>query len=269
MSIFQAILWGVLQGLTEFIPVSSSGHLVLVPWLFHASPPGFNYDVIVHLGTLVALLVYFRRDVGQLLLGAWQIVRTRRLATPEARLVWWIVLSAIPASLLGFLFNDLIKGTFTTPILVSLLLLVTGALLMIGERLSRRDRPLGDLRASDAVVIGLAQACALLPGISRSGATIATGLLRGLDRESAARFSFLMVIPVILGATAWNVLRLVGGGGTSAQIVPLALGFAAALVSGYGALRFLLSYVRARGLRPFAYYCWGMGILGLVVALVR
>lgn len=267
MTMWEAVLWGVLQGATEFLPVSSSGHLVLAPWLLGRSAPSVTFDVIVHAGTLLAMVVYFWRDILALLAGLWQSWRRRQL-TPEGRLALMIAVSAVPAGLAGLLLEDYLGAAFGAPKGVAALLLVTGALLAMSERLGRRERPLETLSWRDAVTIGLAQGVALLPGISRSGATISAGLLRGLDREAATRFGFLMVLPLVAGATAYELLGLSGEGGQVASGL-LVTGFAVAAVTGYVALRLLLGLVRRHSLWPFAIYCWAMGLFSLVMVAVR
>ena len=249
MSIWQAIFLGFVQGATEFLPVSSSGHLVLVPWLLHWPEPSVTYDVIVHLGTLVAVTAAFWRDIGHLLAGGWRLLRTRRLVDGEARLVALLALSAVPGALLGYLLDDWFSALFGYPLRVSLLLAITGFLLVLGDRLGRRVRPMTDMSFPDALVLGLAQGCAIAPGISRSGATIAAGLLRGLDRESATRFSFLMSLPIILGATGYKMVQLAMGQGPALLPTHLLAGLAAAAVSGYVAVRLFLHHVRRRSLR--------------------
>ncbi len=269
MSVIEALLWGVLQGLTEFLPVSSSGHLVLVPWLLRQHPPSFTFDVLVHLGTLVAILVYFRRDLASLVQGIWDLLRYRQLATPEAHLAWFVGLSAVPAVLVALLVGDQLERLFGTPPAAAALLLVTGTVLFLAERLAARQRQAASLSTRKAVTIGLAQSVALAPGISRSGATISAGLALGLERPQAARFSFLMAIPVVLGATALEGLDLIRGAVVAESPWVLAAGFVAALVSGYGTIALLLQYVQRHSLRPFAYYCWAIGLLGLAVYLLR
>ena len=269
MPFFQAIVLGLLQGITEFIPVSSSGHLVVIPWVLGWDDPGLTYDTILHLGTLVAVVLYFRRDILELLSAWWQSLRQRKLETPHARLAWLIVVSAIPAALLGFFLNDFFEQLFGSPRAASLLLLVTGGLLLASERLGRRNKALGSLSFVDALLVGLAQGCAIAPGISRSGATISVGLLRGLNREEAARFSFLIAIPIIAGAAGLQLLKATSAGFVSSGGLALVVGFVTASVSGYVAIRFLLKHVRAHDLRPFAYYCWAIGLIGLILTFVR
>jgi len=264
-----AVLWGILQGVTEFLPVSSSGHLALIPWLLGGPVPGLLFDLVVHGGTLLAILAYFGRDIKGLFVGVWRLVRRRRADTPEGALVWWILVSALPAAVAGALASDLVERTLNAPWMVSAFLAVTGGILYLAERLGRRTRALDSLGWRDALWIGLAQAVALLPGISRSGATISAGLMRGLERQAAARFSFLMALPAIAGALMMEILHALRGGLPPAEGASLWVGFAASALSGYLALRFLFRHIQVRSLRPFAYYCWAIAFVGLAVSLLR
>jgi len=265
MSLLQAVILGVLQGITEFLPVSSSGHLVLIPGMLGWPDPGICYDAVVHLGTFVAVAVYFWRDIIALLVAWWESVRTRKVATTEARVAWTIIIGTIPGAIMGALLEDSFERLFGSPGTVSILLLATGVLLFVGETVGRQKRQMASLGLWDAVVLGIAQGCAIAPGISRSGATISAGLLRGLDRGTAARFSFLLGIPLVAGAAGMQVLGVLTERQGTVDWALLVVGFAVALVSGYGAIRFLLGYVGRHGLRPFAYYCWALGLVGLVV----
>lgn len=260
MNLFQAFLLGVLQGATEFLPVSSSGHLVLVPWLLGWAPSGLAFDVVVHWGTALAVVVYFWRD--------WvNIVKKARFS--EKNLACLILLGTIPAALLGYLLDDFFEGMFARPIAAASFLLVTAAILTASERLGRRERDLDTLTWLDALLVGLAQALAILPGISRSGSTIAAGLARGLRRELAARFSFLLATPIILGAGLLKVLALAQAGGLAAQAPALAVGFVTAGAVGLGCIHFLMRYLQRRRLYPFAIYCAAVGVICLLVALAR
>jgi len=273
MSILQALFLGVLQGATEFLPVSSSGHLVLAPWLLGWDSPGLAFDAVVHWGTAVAVVVYFWRDWVSLVQAAlrWVSRTLRRARTaPEPsqgeRLVWLIVLGTVPAAVIGYLLEDFFEGMFGRPAAAAGFLLVTAALLTISEWLGRRERDLDALNWLDALVVGLAQALAIFPGISRSGATIAAGLSRGLRREPAARFSFLLATPVILGAGLFKVVDLARVGGLAAQVPTLAVGFISAGVVGLACIHFLLRYLQRRRLYPFAVYCAVLGVACLIVA---
>jgi undecaprenyl-diphosphatase len=265
----QALLMGLLQGVTEFLPVSSSGHLVLVPWLLGWPSPGLAFDAVLHLGTLLAVLAYMRAEIAVVVAGWWRSLRRRRMELPEERLGWLVIVSAIPGGALGFLAEGYVEALFASPRSVAFLLLVTGLLLVASERLGRGIRSIDQAGLRDAVWIGLAQALAIAPGISRSGATIAGGLLRGLRREDAARFSFLMVIPIIAGAAGLQLARLVGAGIDASYGVNLLAGFAVAFLAGYAAIGFLLGHLRTRTLLPFALYCWGFGLLTLIITYIR
>lgn len=267
MSALQALLLGLLQGATEFIPISSSGHLVLVPWLLGWQEPGLAFDAVVHWGTLLAVVGYFWRDLA-LLAQAWlQGWRTRSWPDPQGRLAWLILLGTLPAVALGLLLEEWFEALFSAPTMVAGFLLVTGLLLVVSERLGRRERGEGELGWLDALLIGLGQAMAIAPGISRSGATMAAGLLRGLRREAAARFSFLLALPVILGAGVLQLAKLAASEQGRGEWPTLALGFITAAASGYLCIRFLLGYLRHHSLYPFALYCCVAGLVALALSL--
>ncbi len=265
MSVIRALILGILQGATEFVPVSSSGHLVLVPWLLGWENPGLTFDVVVHLGTLVAVLAVFWRDALRLIAAWWRNLRGGEM-TVDAKIAWCIIIGSIPAAILGYLFEGVLERAFDSPLWVAGFLLVTGAILTLSERLGRRTRGFPSLTWLDAALIGLAQAGAILPGISRSGATIGAGLTRGLERDVAARFSFLLAMPVVAGAGALALLDFASAPSTGdVSIAAMAVGFVAAAASGYLCIRFLLNFVRQHSLLPFAIYCWCAGLLALVV----
>ncbi|RME41645.1 MAG: undecaprenyl-diphosphatase UppP [Caldilineae bacterium] len=269
MTPLQAIVLGLLQGATEFLPISSSGHLVLVPWLLGWNASGLTFDTTVHLGTLVAVVVYFWRDIEQIVVGVLKTLRDRNLDDFYGRLGWLIVVGSIPAAVAGALLESFFERLFGTPALVSIFLLVTGLILLLSERVARRTRELETIGWRDSVLIGLAQAAAIAPGISRSGSTIAAGLALGIRREAAARFSFLLALPVIFGAGMLKLKDAIAVGVSGDEVTLLVLGFGAAAVSGYACIHFLLRYVRRRSLYLFTAYCWAFGLFGLVVALVR
>ena len=282
MNLFQAFFLGILQGATEFLPVSSSGHLVLVPWLLGWASPGLAFDAVVHWGTALAVVAYFWRDWVSLVRAALLSLRAltlRRLRTEpslepsqgsqDARLAWLILLGTVPAALIGWLLEDFFEHMFGRPAAAAVFLLVTAGILTASERFGRRERDLDTLTWPDALLVGLAQALAIFPGISRSGSTIAAGLARGLRREPAARFSFLLATPVILGAGLLKVVDLAQMGGLAAQVPSLAVGFAAAGVVGFGCIHFLLRYLQRRRLYPFAVYCAIAGAACLIVAVLR
>jgi len=269
VNLFQALFLGFLQGATEFLPVSSSGHLVLVPWLLGWDSPGLVFDAVVHWGTALAVVVYFWRDWISIAQAVFRSLLDRSLADSQVRLAWFIVLGTIPAALLGYLLEDFFEAMFGRPAAAAGFLLVTAAILTISERLGRRERDLDTLTWLDALLVGLAQALAILPGISRSGSTIAAGLVRGLRREAAARFSFLLATPIIIGAGLLKVLALAQAGGLAAQAPTLAVGFVVAGAVGLGCIYFLMRYLQRRSLYPFAVYCAVASLLCLLVALVR
>jgi len=269
MDILQAIVLGILQGATEFIPVSSSGHLVLVPWLLRWPQPGLVFDTIVHWGTLLAVVAYFWKD-WWLLIGAWLRGLVRwDWSDPQARMLWLLALGSVPAALLGYFLEDFFEGLFSEPAWVSIFLLVTAALLAGSERIARQARQARDLGWRDALIIGLGQAAAIAPGISRSGATISAGLWRGLERTEAARFSFLLGTPIIFGAGLFQLLDLFAEPNPLAHVSILAVGFVAAALSGYVCIWTLLRYLQRGRLYPFAVYCALAGTFFLLVALFR
>lgn len=268
MSIAQGILLGILQGATEFIPVSSSGHLVLVPWLLGWKTPDLVFDTVVHWGTLLALLAFFRNDWRQLISASLRNLRHRDSRDPQSRLFYLLIAGTLPAAAIGFLFEDLFESLFAAPTWVSFFLLVTAGLLVLGERLGKKTRELAGIRLVDALLIGLMQAASIAPGISRSGATTAQGLLLGLERPAAARFSFLLATPIIFGAGIFKLLDLVKAAESLATLPTLAAGFCAALVAGYLCIWGLLRYLQRGKLYPFAVYCALAGVLCLVVGVL-
>ncbi len=255
MSILEAIILGILQGATEFLPISSSGHLVLVPYLFTLAEPGLTLISIVHEGTLLAVLVYFRQDLWKIARGVLDGLRRRQpLATAESRLGWFIILGSVPAGAVGLLFADFFEEAFGAPAVAAGFLLVTAVLLVTGERLLSGKKDLAQLTWLDALVIGFFQMLALFPGISRSGSTITAGLMRGFDRATAARFSFLLGIPAILGAGLLSMVDLVQAGNLGSQWPALLAGFVAAALSGYACIHFLLTWLKQRSLYIFVGY---------------
>jgi undecaprenyl-diphosphatase len=269
MKVVQALILGIVQGATEFVPISSSAHLVLVPWLLNWPEPGLAFDTIVHWGTLVAVVAVFWRDFVALARGWAKSLVDRKLNPPAAKLAWLIIVGTVPAALLGFFWEGFFESLFSSPGWVAALLLVTGAILALSERLGRRQRSLNDLGWLDSVLIGLAQGLAIAPGISRSGATMATGLLRGVKRDAAARFSFLLATPIIFGAGLWQLVELLQAGAIGVQLLLLFVGFLAAAMSGYLCIKFLLAYLRQGRLYVFAIYCWLAGVGSLIVFWMR
>ena len=265
---------GIVQGLTEFLPVSSSGHLIVVPFLLGWDDPFLNslaFSVMLHLGTLVALLAYFREDWARLIPAGLAAVRDRSFrGDPDRRLAGLLVAATIPAALAGLLFNDLIEDQFRHVGMVVVMLVVGGVILFVADRVGRRSRGIADITVPVATGIGAAQALALIPGISRSGISISAGRLAGLDREPAARFAFLMATPITAGAILFEARRLLTGeAGVDVAIAPLVVGMVAALVSGLVAIHFTLRYLRTRSLDIFVWYRFALAAVVLVVWLAR
>jgi undecaprenyl-diphosphatase len=260
--IFQAIVMGLVQGLTEFIPVSSSAHLELVPWILgweqDALIGSLSFNVFLHLGTLIALLVNVWRDWLRLLRAMWRSVVERDIGEDRDRkLGWLLVLASIPAALIGFAFEDAIEAAFhgddnMSRLAICGFLVIGAAVLFVADRFGSRQRDLDHVGAGRALTIGLSQAAALLPGISRSGATMSTGLAFGLTRETAARFSFLLATPITLGAGLYGSRHLLTASHTSTEWVAIAAGFVAAAVSGALAIGFLLRWLRTRSMAVFS-----------------
>lgn len=270
MDLFQALILGIVQGATEYIPVSSSAHLVIVPWLLGWPDASFAFQVLVQWGTLVGVFVFFWKDIWAIVGGVLQGLRQKKpLATFEAKLGWLVVVSTIPAVVLGLLFKDFFEAAFTAPVFAGGLLILTALLLVIAERYGSRQRELESLDWLDAVIIGFWQAAAILPGISRSGATISGAVLRGFDRPAAARFSFLMSIPALLGAGVVALNDLVEANILAAELPTIAVGFVAAAISGYICIRWLLHYLQRHSLYIFAVYCVAFSLLTIFVALMR
>lgn len=259
MSLLEAIFLGILQGATEFLPISSSGHLVLVPAVLDLAPPDLVFIGLVHLGTLLAVLIYFRQDIVDILRGWFDGLRRRApMGSTESRLGWYILAGTIPAAAAGFFLESFFEQAFGTPVIAAFFLLVTGALLVTGERLMTGEKTVATMTWLDAIVIGLFQMLALFPGLSRSGSTITGGLLRGLDRPTAARYSFLLGIPAITGAGLLSLIDIFGAEQTVSLWVYLG-GFVAAAVSGYLCIAFLLNWVKSHSLYIFAAYCFLVG----------
>jgi undecaprenyl-diphosphatase len=255
----QALLLGVVQGLTEFLPISSSGHLILVPWLldfdYLEEHEDFNktFDVAVHAGTLVAVLVYFRHEIWRLIKAALKSIGRRKISTPDERLAWLIALATVPAAAVGAAFSDTIEEDFGDPWQIAILLIVFGLVLWLADRLPE-CRQMESLSWVEAAGIGVAQAIALAPGTSRAGITITAGRFLGLTRDAAARFSFLMLAPVVAGATVFKGAEVVRDGLPAGSTGPILVGFAAAAVSGFGAIWGLLRYVRTHSYNVFVVY---------------
>jgi len=268
MTFVQAVILGIVQGLTEFIPVSSSGHLVLVPhflgWEFSRSQ-AFIFDVLVQWGTLFAVFIYFWKDLTVIATAFVRgIIQGKPFADPDSRMGWYLIVATIPAVLAGLLGKDLIEHAFASAKMTGVFLIGTAVLLVIAETVGHRNRSMEEVTWKDGLWIGCSQVLALLPGISRSGSTIAGGMTRHLDRSSAARFSFLMSVPVMLGAGVLAFKDLADLPAANDFLMPLMVGFVAALISGYVAIRWLIAYLSKHSLYVFAVYCVVLGLFVIV-----
>jgi len=273
MTIFQAIVLGVIQGLTEFLPISSSAHLVIVPYFLNwkiASETAFVFDVLVQIGTLTAVIFYFWRDLVAIasawLRGLW--TKKPFVETP-ARMGWYLILATIPAGVFGLFLKDQVEAAFSSPNKTAIFLFVTAAFLFIAERFGSPDRSFTQIEWKDAVWIGFFQVFSLFPGISRSGSTITGGMLRKLDRPTAARFSFLMAVPIMVAAGAAASLDLLRMENIASLGPILLAGFVTSAGVGYLAIRWLLFYLSRRHLYGFTIYCMIVGGITLGVGLVR
>jgi len=270
VDIFEAIILGIIQGATEFLPISSSGHLLLVPSLFNLDEPNLNAIAMAHQGTLLAVIVFFRHDLWQIITSVFKGIKNRQpLATADSRLGWYIAAGSIPAVIIGLLFDDLIQEVISNPNIAAVLLIGNAGILVLGERALKGGKTLLNIKLSDAMSIGLAQAFALLPGISRSGITMSVGLGRGFDRSTAARFSLLLGVPVIAGAGLLAAVDLAQSPDIGSQLGFLALTFLTAFIVGYLCIYFLLKWVRGHSLYIFAAYCAVAGSLYLLVEWIR
>ena len=270
MSNLEALLLGIVQGLTEFLPISSSGHLILVPWLqsytFLQNHEAFNktFDVALHAGTLIAAIAYFRVEVVTLIRGFIQAVRQRAIRTTEQRLSVAIAIGTVPAVIAGGLGSSFIDEHLGEPWMIAIQLILFGALLGYADRMPQRRR-LGEATLRDGWYVGLAQVLALAPGTSRSGITITAARWLGLDRDSAARFSFLLLIPAVAGATVYKAASAVHEGLPHGVAGPMVVGTIAAAVSGYLAISFLLRLLRTTSYRPFVLYRYAVGVGVLLI----
>ena len=286
ITILQVIVLGIIQGATEFIPISSSAHLIIVPWLFGWNDPALTslaFDVALHLGTLAAVLVFFAADWARLAKGAWLSMRERKIGDdPDRKLAWFVVIGTIPGAVAGMLFESKIDRIFHEPgvpvqpqamIAMALIIIWLGAMLLLAEKLAHHVKSLDQATLKDAVLIGLAQALAIFPGVSRAGSTMTAGLGLGLKREAAAKFSFLLSAPIIAGAGLKSLAEVLSGLKTGAvvqtDLVLFLVGIAAAAVSGFFVIRFLMKYLTNHPVDIFVYYRWGLAAIIIIVALTR
>ena len=267
MDILQGIIIGIVQGLTEFLPVSSSAHLVFIQNILGVQS-SLAFDTFLHLGSLLAVLWFFRADIIKMIVS-WisslsDIIHGRFREgfydDPYKRLAWYVIIATIPVGLAGVFFEDSVDALFSGALYVpAFFLFVTGTILYLSQRMTSGSINFRNITGKHALFMGLGQACAILPGLSRSGTTIAAGLVAGLDKEFAAKFSFILSIPAILGAFILQVKDI--GSAMDANFLPVFLGFVAAFISGYIAIKWMLDLIQKRNLDIFAYYCWIVGIV--------
>jgi undecaprenyl-diphosphatase len=273
MTIIQSIILGIVQGLTEFLPISSSAHLVLVPyWLGWTFPTEqiFVYNVLVQMGTILAVIIYFWRDLVNIISAVIRgLIARKPFEDPDSRLGWMVVLATIPAGLAGLLIKDLVESAFNSPMATAILLLGTSAFLIIAEIFGKRISTLKEMTWLDAIVVGLFQAVSIFPGISRSGSTITGGMLRKLDRPSAARFSFLMSIPIMIAAGGVGVKDMLSIPNLASFLPVMSIGIITAAIVGFLSIKWLLGYIRKHSFFGFAYYCIGICLLTFIVFIFR
>lgn len=262
MSIFQAVVYGLVQGLGEFLPISSSAHLVLVPWLFGWEDPGLTFDIALHAGTLVAVVLYFLKDWLRLIFKGFTDVRST-----DGRLFWYLVAATIPGAIGGYHLEKQAETVFRSPLLVGPLLIIMGLLLYWADKKGAKRTRLRNIRFGQSLLIGASQVLAVIPGVSRSGVTITAGLLSGITREGAARFSFLLSTPIVVGAVLIKVPEILRD--PSALNLEFGIGMAVSFMSGLASIGFLLRYLQTRDFLPFVWYRSLVGILVIVIALMR
>lgn len=267
MDIIQGIIIGIVQGLTEFLPVSSSAHLVFIQNILGVES-SLAFDTFLHLGTLIAVLWFFRYDIYKMLKSWWlslgDILQGRFTEgfreDPYKRLAWYVIIATIPVGIVGVLFEDSVDALFAGALYVpAFFLFVTGTILYLSQRMTSGNINYDNITKKEALFMGLGQACAILPGLSRSGTTIAAGLTIGLDKEFAAKFSFILSIPAIFGAFILQLKDI--GSAMDANFLPVFLGFIAAIISGYLAIKWMLDLIQNKSLDIFSYYCWAVGII--------
>ena len=267
MDILQAIIIGIVQGLTEFLPVSSSAHLVFAQKLV-GTEISLTFDILLHLGTLIAVLWFFRWDIIKMLRSWWLSIgdllqgrfKQGLYDDPYKRLAWYVILATIPVGIVGVLFDDAVESLFAGALYVpAFFLFVTGPLLYLSQRMNSGKINMDNISKVEALVMGLGQACAIMPGLSRSGTTIAAGLVMGLDKEFAAKFSFILSVPAIFGAFVFKLKDI--GSAMDVNFLPIFIGFIVSIIAGYLAIKWMLDLIKNRSLDIFAYYCWLMGII--------
>ncbi|HOW56830.1 MAG TPA: undecaprenyl-diphosphatase UppP [Smithellaceae bacterium] len=259
MSFLQSVILGLLQGLGEFLPVSSSGHLIVVPWLLGWPDHGLTFDIALHFGTLIAVVVYFWRDWISLLISGFTAAGSR-----EGRLFWYLVLATLPGAAIGYLLEDIAEKVFRNPLLIAGALIALGILLFWADKKSKKEKQLQEITLRTSFLIGLSQALAIIPGVSRSGVTITAGLSLGLTREAATRFSFLLSAPIIFGAAIIKLPHIVAH--PSLITINFISGMVVSCLVGLASIGFLLRYVQTKTFLPFVIYRFALGALVIAVA---
>lgn len=268
MDLFEAIFLGILQGITEFLPVSSSGHLVLAQSLFGTDlETGITFEIVVHFGSFCSIVLYYRELIGEILKDLFKSMTPEGIKTgmyktnSNVKFCLFILISMIPAMIVGFTMEDTIEELFMNPFFVSCMLLVTGTILFSTKFVKNPDK---EVNATRSLIMGIAQAFAIIPGISRSGSTISIGLYTGMNREEVANFSFLMVLPVLAGAMLLAIMDLLETGIEAAAVITLVTGFFTSFIAGYFALSYLVKLLKNAKFYYFSYYCWLVGIAGII-----
>ncbi len=262
MTILQAVILGLAQGLGEFLPISSSAHLVLIPWLLTWTDPGLTFDVALHVGTLVAVVLYFWKDWWQLIIKGFTDVRS-----VKGRLFWYLVVATVPGAIGGFLLEKKAETVFRSPLLIAVMLIWMGIFLYWADRRSAKKMEMDKITLGTSIFIGISQVLAIVPGVSRSGITMTTGLLTGLNREGAARFSFLLSTPIIFGAAMVKLPGIISN--PSLITLDFTIGMAVSCITGIASIGFLLRYVQTKDFLPFVWYRFILGALVIIVTLIR
>lgn len=269
MNLFHAAVLGAIQGFTEVLPISSSAHLILFPWLLKWPESGLTFDVALHLGTFLALSIYFWRDIIEIIVSFFDVLASRRLNSPARRLPFFIIAATVPAAIVGKLFEHQVDTVFrSNPLLIAASLILFGLILGLSDYLGRKRLVMDEIKTSSVLVIGLMQCLALIPGVSRSGITITAGLMLGFTRESAARFSFLISLPIVAGAALLKSMELFKSGIPAGEGLPMLVGIGFSAVTGYISVSFLLRFVQKQSLSPFVWYRVIVGG-GLVIAILN
>jgi undecaprenyl-diphosphatase len=261
MTVFQAFILGLTQGIAEFLPISSTAHIILIPWLFHWPDPGLTFDVAIHIGTLTAVVTYFWKDWTTLIYNGFRY----GIASKEGKMFWFLVVASVPGAIAGILFEESIKTVFRSPLLIGIMLIIMGLFLFGADRFGKKADSDQDITFVQSLCVGLSQALSIIPGVSRSGVTMTSGLLSGLTREGAARFSFLLSTPIIAGAGLFGLRHL-----TRQEInLQFIVGVATSAVIGFLVIGLLLRWLRKSNFLPFVWYRFMVGATVITLFLVR